>query len=189
MPAPGTPGRESPAHRSAEVSITIVTGGRDAGKTRWVHDLAARRPVWGFISPKLFTAGVFAGYDLLFLPGGDRMPLARRAGPDDGSTGPADAAPDDGSFRFRRFRFNTAAFNRAQEEAQRVLAAGGPSPQTIIVLDEVGPLEVDGGGFREVLDGILSAGRPAVLTTRPGLAAWLTDRAGADRVEVIDLGP
>ncbi|NBF41521.1 MAG: hypothetical protein GVY14_14005 [Spirochaetes bacterium] len=165
--------------------VTIVTGGRDAGKTQWVRELSDRRPAWGFISPKVFTGGAFVGYDLLFLPDGDRMPLARlAAGP-----GAESSVPDDESFRFRRFRFNGAAFDRARNEARRALAGGGPRPEAAILLDEVGPLEVDGGGFREVLDGILAAARTAVLTTRPGLVGWLTEWAGADRVEVIDLGP
>jgi nucleoside-triphosphatase THEP1 len=60
-------------------------------------------------------------------------------------------------------------------------------PDTVLVLDEVGPLEADGDGFREVLDRVLASRRPAVLTTRPGLVDWLAGLAGEDRVDVVDL--
>lgn len=190
------------------MSVTIVTGGRDAGKTRWMRELAGRRSVWGFISPKHFADGAFAGYDLVQLPDGGTTPLARLGGPaaaapgfaggaaaDVGAAGSrgAAAAAGPGSarepwFRFRRFLFNQAAFDQAAEQAQRVLAGDLPDLETTLVLDEVGPLEVAGGGFRPVLDGFSAAARPLVVTTRPSLVAWLCELTGAARQDVIDLG-
>lgn len=171
--------------------VTIVTGGRDAGKTRWVVELADRRPVWGFVSPKRLDGGVLVGYDLLALPAAERRPLARTlaSGPPGAST------PEARWFTYRRFRFSRDAFDRAREEARRVLAGPRPGsavqpqlhPDTVLVLDEVGPLEADGNGFREVLDRVLASRRPAVLTTRPGLVDWLAGLAGEQRVDVVDL--
>lgn len=186
--------------------VTIVTGDRDAGKTRWVAELADRRPVWGFISPKRFDGGVPVGYDLLTLPAADRRPLARTLGAGPPGAGPPGPGPPGAGppganaaegrwFTYRRFRFCRDTFDRAREEARRALAdpRQGPAvqpqlhPDTVLVLDEVGPLEADGDGFREVLDRVLASRRPAVLTTRPGLVDWLAGLAGEDRVDVVDL--
>lgn len=169
---------------SGEATVTIVTGARDAGKTQWMGELAARRPVWGFISPKVYTDEVFVGYDLLCLPGGDRIPLARRAA----------AASPLGWFRYRRFHFNETAFDRAGEKTRRVLSEDRLSPGTVFLLDEVGPLEVAGGGLLRELDGFLASGHPLVVTTRPSLVDWLAERTGAGRgrghrVEVVELEP
>jgi nucleoside-triphosphatase THEP1 len=180
------------------VGVRIVTGGRDAGKTRWMQELAERSVVWGFISAKVFAAdGAFAGYDLVELPHGDVTPLARLGGAGGADAreeaGGAGASGDPGAlgerwFRFRRFLFNRAAFDRATEQTRGVLAGNGLDPQTIFVLDEIGPLEVAGGGFRRVLERFSAGPRPLVVTTRTSLVAWLGQLTGAAREDVIDLG-
>ena len=186
------------------MAVTIVTGGRDAGKTRWMQELAGRRTVWGFISAKVFAAdGGFTGYDLVELPLGGVTPLARPGGagasgareePEEAGGGGAREEPRGGGaqderwFGFRRFRFNQGAFDRAAEQTHRVFAGDELDPQTILVLDEIGPLEVAGGGFRQVLERFSAAPRPLVVTTRTSLVAWLAELTGAAREDVIDLG-
>jgi len=65
--------------------LTLVTGPRDAGKTRWCMELAGRARASGMIlrglvSPAVMQNGEKVGYDLLDLGSGERRRLAYRRG-------------------------------------------------------------------------------------------------------------
>ena len=144
--------------------ITLVTGEIDAGKTSYLRERASQTGAAAWLSVKSFP-----GYDLVMLPAGRRIPLARPTGSD---------VPR-GWFPFRRFFFNPAAFAAAES---CWAALDGPPPRELI-LDEVGPLELEGRGFAPLLRIFLAAGvdlavsvRPSLLEAVPGYFGFSPDR-------------
>jgi nucleoside-triphosphatase THEP1 len=75
-----------------------------------------------------------------------------------------------------RFRFARAAFGWA---AARVAAALAEPSRRWVALDEIGPLELAGGGFAGALPGLLAAGDGRlVVVIRAGLVPALAARFG-----------
>ncbi|WP_321992422.1 hypothetical protein [Marispirochaeta aestuarii] len=148
--------------------ITIVTGEIDAGKTRYLHERASQSGTAAWLSVKSLP-----GYDLLMLPAGGRILLARPAGTD---------IPRDW-FPFRRFFFNPAAFAAAES----CWAAFEGSPPKELILDEVGPLELEGRGFAPLLRVFLSAGSDLTVSVRPSLLEAVPDCFGFSPDRIIHL--
>ncbi len=148
--------------------ITIVTGEIDAGKTRYLHERASQSGTAAWLSVKSLP-----GYDLLMLPAGGRIPLARPAGTD---------IPRDW-FPFRRFFFNPVAFAAAES----CWAAFEGSPPKELILDEVGPLELEGRGFAPLLRVFLSAGSDLTVSVRPSLLEAVPDCFGFSPDRIIHL--
>jgi nucleoside-triphosphatase THEP1 len=150
------------------MSLTLLCAASGLGKTTFLCDQIARlaaqgRSVGGVASPAVFEQGRRIGYDLLDLRNGARPVLARAVGPDS-------AAATVGVYRFDSDAI--AAGNAA------IIAAvqGGLD---IIAIDEVGPLEMRGGGWTPALEFALTACRPGqqlIITVRPTLADKLPAR-------------
>jgi nucleoside-triphosphatase THEP1 len=113
--------------------VLVLTGPVHAGKTTFLEEACARwaargLPCTGFLSPVVTDAGGETGYDLLELPRGPRRPyLRRRADPAAERTGP--------------FAFVPEALDRARAILR------DPGRPGLLVVDEVGPLELQGGGL------------------------------------------
>jgi len=138
--------------------VRIICGGRDAGKTRRIvewHRLTGCGD--GLCMPKAFSAGRFLGYDVMRLSSGEARPLARCSA----ALPPGFPAAD----RVGAYVFSAAGLAYAAGIIDELIASGA-SP---LYLDEVGPLELGGGGFAPPLRRILAAGRDLVITVRPGL--------------------
>lgn len=130
----------------------------------------------GALSVKSFDSDtIFLGYDLLLLPGNRRLPLARLA-----LTQSLDETVGEW-FTFRRFRFNQAAFSAAGQ----VLLA--PVEATEYLIDEVGPMELGGGGFAPMVEAFLKRGVDLVLSVRPHLLSDISAHFGFEPAEVIRL--
>jgi nucleoside-triphosphatase THEP1 len=128
--------------------IILVTGPLHSGKTTrvgaLVDDLKAKGvPVAGYLSRAVLEQGVVAGYDLEVIRTGETIPFLRRPSAD------AAPAPDRaaGSFRF---------VPAGLERARAILR--GSRPEEILVVDEVGPAEIDGRGIWPALEA--AAGDP-----------------------------
>jgi len=141
-------------------SLALLTGGRGAGKTRWCERLVGAgrgAGLWvaGLVSPPVFTDGEKSGIDLVDAASGERRRLAERAR--------ADLPGTEGL----GWRFDPEAL----AWGNATLAAIGPSD--LIVLDELGPLELRRGCGLSSAFGLLDAGRfrLAVVVVRPALVA------------------
>lgn len=142
------------------MAVILVSGDIDAGKTAWMRSRAKLPGRAGALSVKVFDAqGSFSGYDLLLSPSGLRQPVARLADADE--KWEKDRAGD--WFLFRRFRFNRRAFDAARRE---LLELSGISEYLI---DEVGPMELDGAGFSPLVAELLERRVNLVLSVRPSL--------------------
>lgn len=139
-------------------SLAFLTGGRGAGKTRWCERLVragsgAGLSVAGLFSPPVFTGGEKSGIEVVDAASGERRRLAERARPD---------LPGTDGLGWR-FDPEALAWGNA------TLAATGRCD--LLVLDELGPLELRRGSGLSSAFGLLDAGRfrLAVVVVRPAL--------------------
>ncbi len=136
-------------------SFFILTGPVHSGKTSF---LAAGlvsclrngiRPC-GYLSPAVFSAGNLVGYDLLPLAGGDPLPFLRKSR--------AQGAQRVGPYYLIPGTLKVALDIVRQAGEGRTL-----------ILDEVGPLELEGGGIWPAVEKALARRDPILLVIREGL--------------------
>ncbi|NQS97413.1 MAG: hypothetical protein HQ591_03080 [candidate division Zixibacteria bacterium] len=117
--------------------ISILTGSLHAGKTSFVKKtipfLTTQGHVNGFYTPKVFSGGKFIGYDLVNIEDEIAIPFIRLKN-------------ESGWFKFARFYFNP----RAIDAGNRIIRLSMDAD--ILIIDEIGPLEISGQGFRSGLD-------------------------------------
>ncbi len=125
--------------------------------------------VAGVASPRVLRDGKTVGYWVRDLATGEERALCALAPP---------------GIPFRRFFFSpeglafaNAALGRAAREAD------------VVVVDEVGPLELSGGGFAPGLRAALGSGRFLVLTVRPSLVDEVRRWVGLPTAPVVALPP
>ncbi len=155
--------------------ILVLTGRRGIGKSTLclrAAEAACRRGLApaGVISPARFAAGRKVGIDLLDVRGGKRRPLAV-----------SDQSP--GPIRTQSYRFRP----EAMIWGAGVIAAAPPC--RLLIVDELGPLElVRGQGWTVALE-VLRAGRfdLALVVVRPGLVHLFHQRIPDRPVELLPL--
>ncbi len=140
--------------------VLVLTGPVHGGKTTF---LGGAVPVWagrglactGFLSPAVADAAGTQGNDLIEIGTDRRRPYLRRQGPPDAvRTGPYFFVPD------------------ALERARSIIRESGPAG--LLVVDEVGPLELAGGGLWPALrDALKRQDRTFLLVAREDILAGL----------------
>jgi len=140
--------------------VLVLTGPVHGGKTTFLEQACRRWSAHGlscsgFLSPVVTEGNGATGYDLLELPGPFRRPYLRRQGPA-------------GAERTGPYTFVPAALERAREILR------DPRPTDLLVVDEVGPLELQGGGLWPALqDAIRSPQKTVLLVVRDTIADGL----------------
>jgi len=144
--------------------IIVLTGDIGSGKTTLIKDVclgnpasgpgrrAARpRPIAGFLSRRVMSGPRPEGYDLVDLKDGAVRPFLRRQGTADGErVGDYIVVPEG-------LRYADAVLRRSL-------------PSELLVVDEVGPLELDGRGFWPSLSvALLDRNRKVLVVIRTGL--------------------
>ncbi|MFZ2960635.1 MAG: nucleoside-triphosphatase [Candidatus Ozemobacteraceae bacterium] len=135
--------------------LTLLIGPVDSGKTtflrRWYETWK-----WGdgFLSVKRFAGSRLIGYDLERLSSGESCPWARVVGEEPSGWQPwIEVGP------FRMFR---EGLSFAAGIVDSVMDAQcGP-----MILDEAGPLELNGSGFAPLLEELLSENHPTLVSVR-----------------------
>lgn len=147
--------------------VFLITGARGSGKSGLARELAellkrAGKKPGGIRADGFWENGRRGGFDLVDLSGGSRAPLCRRG---------AREKVQAGEFGF--FPAGMAA-GAAALSTERLSAADA------VFVDEVGPLELEGGGWAAALGAILEEGgsAPLVLTVREELAEAVCGRWG-----------
>lgn len=160
----------------------IVTGERESGKTTLCLALAASSPRFvGLVSvPLLGDGGGRVGFAARNLATGEEWILGRSDGDLDGP-------------RHGRFSFSSGGMARAVDCLRGILASSGagsaPSTETVVVIDEIGPLELEHGeGFAPVLP-LLAAAGDLMLVARSSLVDRVEALVPRHRREVLVVTP
>ncbi|WP_319996192.1 nucleoside-triphosphatase [Trichococcus shcherbakoviae] len=137
--------------------VNIITGEMNSGKTTELIRLYHELPVCtadGFASIKVFSEqGAFEGYDLKRLATGETLPFIRLSNPD--------AVPlQKDSFGFDRFTFLREPLVAAEQAIRDFLS--DPLIRTIL-LDEIGPVELQRKGFCRALKMLLASDKDLYL--------------------------
>lgn len=154
--------------------VAILSGPVHGGKTtrleRATSSWATRGLTCaGFLSPAVTDEAGDGGYDLVELGTGRRRPYLRRRGPE-------------GATRVGPYVFVPETLERAREI---IRGAGASAP---LVVDEVGPLELEGGGLWPALRVALGRdGLALLLVVREGLVEGLATRLAPARLTVVDV--
>lgn len=128
---------------TTQASLILWTGEKHSGKTTRVAELVENARAEGFnvvgiLAPSLYHNGRLMGFDVLDLRNGSRAPLARRR-TDSGKTSPF-------VFIDAGMRLGHAALGREVEGSA-----------DLVVVDEFGPLELSGQGWRKSVDSLLAS--------------------------------
>ena len=117
--------------------IVVITGQVDSGKTTFLLNilpaLNMKGEVQGVCSPKSFFEGNFIGYDLLDISANKKFPFIR-------------LQPEPDWVKLGKFHFNPEIIERGNEIIRQADKAD------ILIIDEIGPLELNGSGFRPGLE-------------------------------------
>lgn len=140
--------------------MILLTGDKQAGKTRFILELAeqTRRHglrVAGIASPGLWKNGMRSGFELLEMDTGRRHLLSMRVP----------------GLRPIPFMFDALAL----ESGKKALSANRCRRADLILVDEVGPLELRGGGWGPCLRELRQLSAP--------LQIWVVRRSLAEKVQ------
>jgi nucleoside-triphosphatase THEP1 len=117
--------------------IYILTGPIQSGKTTALMKWAAgRKDVYGILTPVVHGKRVFRNIHT-----GEEFEMEA-------------AAEEKNILSVGKFRFSKKSFDRATE----IILSGSQTGTGWLVVDEAGPLELDGKGFSETLKNILTSG-------------------------------
>lgn len=154
--------------------ILVLTGTVHSGKTTFLKHLlprlkALRLPVYGYLSPLVVTAGKRAGYDLFDIRKRQSIPFLRT----EGEAGWQKVGP---------YFFLPGGL----EAATAIIL--GHRPGGILVVDEVGPMELSGRGVWPALEKALAGPSfHCLLVVRKPLVGVLQRKLGRRRVEIFDI--
>jgi nucleoside-triphosphatase THEP1/energy-coupling factor transporter transmembrane protein EcfT len=153
----------------------VITGSSGTGKTPLVESLARRlleadRRIAGFVQPAIVTDGQKQGFRIRDLASGETGRLAHKVGRGKGDFG--------SPFEF---------FDEGFEVGRRALT--DLDPGVIVLVDELGPVELRGGGHWPAVEDALRATEIAglVVVVRRTLVPALVEALDAADVTVIDL--
>lgn len=157
-------------------AVVLISGPTGAGKTTLATAVVAQLRgrgvrVAGILAPGLLDDGRRTGFDILDLATGEQAPLAREQQPGAAT-----------HVRWSRFAFTAEGLSLGA----RALGEGAVAAD-VVVVDEVGPLELAGGGWAASLDAL--AARPAalLLIVRDAIVADVTARWGSAATAVYDV--
>lgn len=144
--------------------IYIITGAIGEGKTTQVRKLveqlkAGNVSVMGIYSPRIMVDGQTAGYDVVDVDSGLRVPFLR-----------VDSKSE--SKKIGRYSINPAAI----EAGLKSLSAALDSNPDVIVADEIGKMELGNEGWFEKIDGMLKGSSILVFAVRDSFVEEIVNK-------------
>jgi len=144
--------------------IYIITGAIGEGKTTQVRKLVEQLKtgnvsVMGIYSPRIMVDGQTAGYDVVDVDSGLRVPFLR-----------VDSKSE--SKKIGRYSINPAAI----EAGLKSLSAAMDSNPDVIVADEIGKMELGNEGWFEKIDGMLKGSSILVFAVRDSFVEEIVNK-------------
>ena len=126
--------------------LILLTGEKHSGKTTFLKKVAAKLKkenfrIAGFLAPSIYEGAFLSGFDIVDINNGRRVKLARRKSLDE-------------AFQFSEHGLK---FGR------KILKSKETRNADLIIIDEFGPLELQGGGWRECVDSLLKSVKSLIL--------------------------
>ena len=155
--------------------LIILSGPINSGKTTYLHRLIAQtaqagRSLGGITAEAVYEEGRKTGYDVQNVTTGQRRPLVRSGGQGDAGAETASAGSE--AQRVGRFYLLESGLVFAREVLQAALG------MELLCLDEIGPLEIKGGGHMPALKMLLGEYRGTlIVVAREGVAEKLSQMA------------
>ncbi len=147
----------------------ILTGEINSGKTSYLKELVAQSNAYaGILSVKKFENERFEGYDLFDVDSKSTHEFIRLSLASESIT--------------KRFVFDQKMFRYADKLIKKGIDQG-----KTIIIDEVGPLELSGGGFDCTLRQCLESGFSYLIVVRRGLVDAVIQRYELKGVEIMEI--
>ncbi|HSV88182.1 MAG TPA: nucleoside-triphosphatase [Bacteroidales bacterium] len=161
---------------TASDKVILLTGQKGKGKTTLSLKLAAVLKEMGFtvdgiVAPEIVENGERTGYMIQSVITGQTMPLARKVNSSSG-------------FQTIPFVFEEAALNFGKSilEVPRVESAD------LVILDEAGPLELNGEGWASTFTNVIARrNKPTLVIVRPSLVEKFIEKWNLGNPLVIDI--
>lgn len=155
--------------------VFIVTGGIGEGKTAWLAKLAGLLKekgvnVGGILALRIMEEGKTTGYDITNIRTGERTPFLRHTG--------------DATMGVERFTMDETGYRAGQ----KALDASENRHVDLIIVDEIGPLELRGQGWSDSISGLLHETRSIlILAVRKNLTEAVAEKFGIAGAGVTDV--
>lgn len=148
-----TEGRFEELKRQRQASVFIITGDVSEGKTGFLAGLLQRFRdkdflVGGFYAPRIMQDGKTLGYDLVFVETGNKVSFLRiKQNGESGGIG--------------KFEIDTETL----EQGKRILSIENSRGKDVVIIDEIGRLELQGRGWSSCLESLLTIQHLCLLIT------------------------
>ncbi len=158
-----------------ERQVVIVTGTIGEGKTAWLAKLSGLLRekgvrVGGILALRIIEDGVTTGYDISDISTGDRTPFLRHTGSE--------------TMGVERFTMTDAGFIAGRN----TLDPSNNRGNDVVIVDEVGPLELSGRGWSEVVVGLLHDTRAImIIAVRKTLTVAVIEHFGMEGALILDV--
>lgn len=146
--------------------LFIITGEQGSGKTSLLREISDALAQKGISSGGILAHGRWennrrSGFDLELIPDGKTATLC-------------ESAPREGWIRFRRFWFNPLAFDMGKQWLAGTIA----KKPGALILDEIGPAELENDGWAAILPGLFAEARHrlVIVTVRALLTEAVAER-------------
>jgi len=138
--------------------IFIITGQQGSGKTTFLSELinhlkAEGISVGGFIAHGFWKDNIRDGFELEDLQTGEKIVLSQ-------------SEPVAKWKKFRRFYFNPEGF----KFGEKILSPERSENMDLIAIDEIGPFELEGKGWRKAIDNLIQeTNKPMIWVCRKNI--------------------
>ena len=155
--------------------IYLVTGAVGEGKTAWLVKLTGLMKergisTGGILALRIMEEGKTTGYDITDISSGSRTPFLRQTG--------------DATVGVERFTMDEAGFRAGQ----RALDPSVNRTMDVVIIDEVGPLELRGQGWSDRISGLLHETRAIlILAVRKNLTEDVKEKFGITTAGITDV--
>ncbi|GAP43610.1 nucleoside-triphosphatase THEP1 [Lentimicrobium saccharophilum] len=158
--------------------LFIITGEQGSGKTSLLKALSTSlaqrgKTCGGILAHGKWDDNLRSGFDLEFIPDGKTVTLC-------------ESAPREGWIRFRRFWFNPLAFDLGKLWLTESIVK---KPE-VLMLDEIGPAEMENGGWAAILPGLFAEARHrlVIVTVRARLSEAVVERWNLSPAGIFEAG-
>jgi nucleoside-triphosphatase THEP1 len=165
------------AEKTKKKNVIIITGKTGEGKTlllKKLVDLLTEKGIkaGGILAPRITEQNITTGYDIVNVATGRRAPFMRHINREITA----------GVERFTQFK-------EGYETGLEALAPANNRNNTVVIIDEAGPLELRGEGWAPCIRELLKiSGLQIILVVRKSLVREVTDKFNVDNAIIHEAG-